>query len=411
MPDPNKMGNLTEEETNAIAKAVREEAEAEEQGKVKDPELNDDGTPKAKSDEGKEKDTSKSEEEKATEAQEQEAKRQEEEKKLLEAKDEDLSEEDKTKKAGIVKVKEEAEVKAKEEANKATEATKKAFEEEVTAYSKASEMSVEDARKDLESIGKIQEKYKNDPKQLAKAHLHLQRFSTKAQEELKALQEARAAMPPQEITHEFIVKLIDNGKIAINGKVATKEEIVAKYREQEPDISETLEDDAVLKLAARKMKDDYFTQQKELAAQISVQAKDKMSKLISELSEEDKQFLPEIKPVLDLQKDAAVMKDSFSLSDFVLWAKGKKYDAAIKEADEKGFKRGLDEAKILGEKKPGGEGKVKDGDGKPKHTLTEAKKKRALEMYDGLELTDDQKYSAYLEYIADDNKETEKKKK
>ena len=379
MPDPNKIGtldlealkdktSLSEEDIAAIGQSVLDDEKPEPKDEEKkDTEPKDEGTP----DSDKDKETSESlKEEKAKE----EAAKKEEEK----------SEEDKAKEA---------------------EVTKKAFEEELAVYAKESEMTVEEARKDLESIGKIQEKYKNDPKQLAKANLHLQRFYTKTQEELKEIKEAKAALPPQQITHDTIVKLIDDGKLNVKGKAATREDVITAYREQEPDLTETIDDEGVLKLAAKAIKEGFIAQQREHTALQATQAKEKMSKLISDLSEEDKQYLPDIKPILDLQKDATVMKESFNLNDFVLWAKGKKYDTALKESEEKGYKRGLEEAKILGEKKPGSGGKP-PVDTKSKRTLSSEEKQRAYEMFDNLGLTEAQMIDSYIEVL-----EAEKKKK
>ncbi len=384
--------SLSEEQIEAIGLSVLEEEKKEKEEPKEKPEekIEKEKVDKSKEKEGtpesKEKETSElSEEEKAKAEKE---KVEVEEKRLLEAKDEELGEEDKVKKAELVK--------------KQEEIKQKAFDDEVASYAKESEMPFEEARKDLESISKLQEKYKNDPKQLAKANLYLQRLYTKTQEDLKALKDAKPSIQAQQITYDVVIKYIDDGNLKVNGKPATRDEVIEAYRQKESQLTENLDDESVLKLAAKAIKDGIEAQQKENTVKLSVDAKEKKSKLISDLSEEDKQYLPEIKPILDLQSDAQIMNPNFSTKDFILWAKGKTKEQAVKEAEERGYKRGLEQAKILGVKQTPEGGKPPKT--KSSVTLTAAQKERALNMYDGLEMTEEQKYEAYIDYLKDEKK-------
>jgi hypothetical protein len=281
---------------------------------------------------------------------------------------------------------------------------KEAFEQEVQAYAKESNLSVEEARTELESVGKIVDKYKGDAKQLAKANLHMQRTYSKTAEELKALKEAKPSVPEKEITIDTVIKAIDEGKITLNGKTAMREEVISAYREQYPDVTETIDDEAVLKLASKEMIDGIKKHResfaKETESKAKEQAKEKKQKLIADLSAADKQFLPEIEPILNRISDSAILNEHFSVTDMVLWAKGKKFDQAIKEAEERGFKRGKEDPTIVGSKPQEGSQITKKAGGKKTRTLTADEKERALDMYESAaDLSDEQKFEMFVDYL------------
>ena len=83
--------------------------------------------------------------------------------------------------------------------------------------------------------------------------------------------------------------------------------------------------------------------------------------------------------------------------------KGKHYDddlsKDVKDAEERGYKRGTEERKIIGERPPVGGGaapKKKEGGAE---TLTPEEKERALEMYQSIpNKSDAEKYAMFSEY-------------
>ncbi len=314
---------------------------------------------------------------------------------LLNAKDEELSEEDKPKKAELVKAKE-------------TE-TVKAVEKEISDYAKEHNITVEEAKADFESIAKIQEKYKSDPKQLARANLHLQRLYSKTEEEAKAFKEIKANQPVEEVTIEAVEKFMESGKITVGGKSASKEQIIEAYREANPDLTDTLDDDKVFKLAAK----DYHVQVvKSIDSQkseLSIKAKEKRLAIFDSFAEADKKYIPEIKPIIEKVSDSQLMDSAFSLNPYIAYAKGKIFDETVKRFDqekkdygEKEYQRGLGEAKILGEKRPPGGGGGAPPKGK-ETSLTEEQKKRALEMFDQKEISEAQAYQLYKDYLKETN--------
>lgn len=327
-----------------------------------------------------------------------------ENKRLLEAKVEDLNEEEKTKREELIKAGEEAKKQKEEEDKKLQEQ----FDTDVKAYAVEHKVSEEEARADFESREKILEKYKSDPKQLALANLHLQRMYTKSQEALKAVEEAKPLQHAKTASLEDYVKLLEDGKIVWKDKPITKEQAISIYREQFPDIAEGLEDEAVVKLVAEKIKEGYLKSQENAIAERSSLAKEKRKTVLNSLSDNDKKYIPEIQPLLEKFPDAAILSDHFDVQDLVYHIKGKNYDRDLKELGDKEYKRGLAQAKIIGQRP----GPTAQGSQKPKVkskvTLTEAQKKDALDKYDGTTFTDEEKYEAYAELLALDQKDNKK---
>lgn len=314
----------------------------------------------------------------------------EESERILNAKEEELSEEDKIKKTEIVKKQEEIKLKA--------------FEDDVKALSEKEGISEDDARKELESTLKIQEKYGADPKQLARANLHLQRQYSRTEAKLKQIEQHIAES--RKVTIEQTIEAIDAGKIKIKGEPASRELIIETYRKQEPKITENADDETVLRLAAKAIKEGFEAQTtqeiKQRQEETKQQSSDKKQKLISSLPESDKAFIPEIKPILDKISDAHILDEDFSLEELILYAKGKKYDAMVKqlkETEEKAYKRGLEQAKIIGVKDtPIGKGSNDTKKASKTTTLTPAQKERAMAMY-GEVMSEKEAYEAYIDYL------------
>jgi hypothetical protein len=315
-----------------------------------------------------------------------------ENKRILEAREEDLSEAEQETRTTLLKAAEDEKA-AKE---KADSEAKAARETEITEYATKNEMQVQDARDDFEHRDKILDKYKGDAKQLALANYHLQRLNDQTQEEIKVL---RAVVPSQEaeLTYDAVLKLIDDNKIAIDGKSINRDKAIAAYRETDADTVE-LSDEQVLKLAVKELKTRILSVRKDNLRQMLSKAKDKRATLLSSIPEADQKWLEDIKPVLEHVGDAQVMQDDFSLEPYILYAKGKHYDEDRKAYGEKEYQRGLEQAKILTK----GKNPAAAGNGAPKGkksvSLTDAQKTRAVEMYGNLEgVTDEKCYEMFID--------------
>lgn len=401
---------LSEDEINALAKEALEEIEPKENegeaaDKSKDQEpAKSEESEAATQDRADEElmslpeteltDSEKAKKQELVKAKEDEAKKEEE--RILAAKDEELNADEKVRRIEMLKVK---------ESEKA-----KAFEEEAQAYAKEDNISIEDAKEDLEHISKIREKYKDDTKQLAKANLNIQRLSTKLQNELKALKE-NPPLPPQPLTVERVLDAVKSGQFKIGDKALVADEVVEKYRAQYPRETETADDEAVLLMASKEIKFHLEAKQKDIAEtqskELSEKATEKKKTLLAVLPEADKKFVPIIEPLLAKMSPAQITSEHFSVVDMLKWAKGdyfdKNYNKDVKEAEERGYKRGVEEAKIIGKKSPIGEGKTKTKT-TTKRTLNDSEKRRALEMFDTTAMTEEQKYDAYLEIYEEEKK-------
>src|SRR5258708_30478765 len=106
-------------------------------------------------------------------------------------------------------------------------------------------------------------------------------------------------------------------------------------------------------------------------------AKEKRAELLKALAEQEKAFIPDIKDALDRTNARQLLDKGFDINELIYWDKGRQMDRLVKEAEDRGFKRGQEGAKIIGEKTPGSGNKQTSG--------TVAKKTS------GSRLSDDQK--------------------
>ena len=314
-----------------------------------------------------------------------------EEDELIAKDDKDLSDEEKTRKVDIVKAREE-------------DVTKTA-EEEVKSYAKEHEVTEEEAREELESIAKIQEKYKDDPKQLAKANLYLQRLYSKLEKDTKAEAEAK---PPAEVTVEAVEKYIEDGQLKVDGKSITKEQTIKAYKDAYPEITEDMEDEKVFKLAAKEWKQVLDKENVKAKGAVSVKAQEKRGSMYDSIPEEDKKFIPDVKPLIEKLSDTQIASEGFDVNTYVQFVKGKNYDSDTKKlTDEKKtfgiaeYKRGLEDSKILGTKRAPEGGAPSD----KKTTLTDAQKKRAEEMFDSPGITKEMAYESFKDYLKENPEE------
>ncbi len=325
--------------------------------------------------------------------------------KLLEIDDKDLDEKQLARKQELAKAK----------GGKTDEEKKAELEAEIKEYATEHSMSEDDARKDLETIGKTVESYKGDSRKLAKSYLHAQRMAVKTKEELKALKNAPPPLQSKEATMKSLVDGIEAGKMPVNGKPAPKEDVIAAYRKMNPDIAgDEVSDDTIVRLVARDVSRDLADRRQENLSKLTGEAKEKKAKLISELSEADKKYLPTMKAMLDSNTDAQIMSEDYSLDDYIFWAKGKDSVAREKEIEERGFKRGAEARKILGEIKKPAEGKARTKSsvkGGKDFGLSADQKKEAEELFEGNNVPLSRKYELFAEVVDDEKKREEKKKK
>jgi hypothetical protein len=327
------------------------------------------------------------------------AKKKEDEDALIAKDDKDLDEDERYKKIAITKLRDDDKKKAEDEA--------------VKGFADKHKLSVDKAREELEHIVKIKEKYKDDDRELPLAYLNIQRQNTKLSEDLKKVQEAAPIKSIERASDEDILKdIVDAGKITIKGKPGNREQLIEAYRATHPNM-DAVEDDAVLSMVANQIRQGLMHQRSTQIQEMKLQAKDKRVEILNSIEEKDKVFAEIVKGVVDNTSDEALLSPSFSVQDVVRWAKGEKYDDLvksqadeIKKAHDEGFRKGKENAKILGIKtsETPAEGKK----GSKTVTLSESEKEEARMMFDIPSMTDEEKFKEYLEVKASRQKETKK---
>jgi hypothetical protein len=315
---------------------------------------------------------------------------------LVEAKEEDLNDEDKEKrKTALLKV----ETKNKE-----------AFEAKVTKYAEDKKISVDDARKTLESAGKIKEKYKSDVDEIAIANLGLQHLVAKKDEEIRAVKEEASQPRRPQSAREWEVAIKERGLVSPEGKQANWEQVVADYRKANESETEGLEDEQVLRIISKEIhlrSDAHF---KELKAKAKSEADDKRTKLLKAIPETDKQFSDEVKELLKTVPDAVILNPNYDIDHSVRWARGghftpDKIAELEKAAEERGFKRGQATKKIVSG--PIGKGGPPKGDGAV--TWTTKEKNEAFDMFPNV--ADEKEVFKLWKDVSDSRKKTKDKKK
>lgn len=251
------------------------------------------------------------------------------------------------------------------------------------AIAKEEGITVEQVKDNEAKDKSIVERHKNDPLKIARDVRKQQSEYDKLKNENEALREKESArtrvITEQEFEHQFD---------------ARKDQIIAKYRETYPDASYALEDDEVLEKAKPLLRGAYDETRKNYESEIKTQSESKRKELVEGLSEEFKEYRPEVEEALKECSDAQVLNKEFNIEYLACWARGKKLTPEyIKSIEDAAYTRGNEQPKILGEigvKKP------RSQSGKSySYNLTAEQKKRALDVNRREDWTDEQKYADY----------------
>lgn len=251
-------------------------------------------------------------------------------------------------------------------------------------------LTLEEAEAQISKDESTVNKYKNDPVEMARALRHLQREGDKAKAELDAVKKSGNTPP---------APIINNVKDYVQHQLdPIKDKVVEAYRKEYPELVDGQTDDYVYGLVKKDAVDRTLKIMEENQSKIVSAAKEKRANLIMSLSEQDKTFLPDIKAIIDRTSDRQIMAKDYDIKYVIEWAKGKQVDRLVKEAEERGFKRGQEQPKILGEKNLGHGKTPSPSGGTKKIQLSEVQKQRALDMFDSVQTMSDQdKYDAYVE--------------
>ena len=228
-------------------------------------------------------------------------------------------------------------------------------EDIIEEYAKEHKVSVEEAKKVVESEKSIAEKYQNNPLKLARAYRSTQSEYDKIKAENaklkeateKALEMAEKAKIENVLSGNFRIEDILSEK---DGRKYDRDHIIAAYREAYPEIAEDQDDDVVYNLAKKEFITEMRALQKTQKVKIASQASEVRTSAIAGLSEDMKPYKKEVEDILKVIPDEHIVDKSFNLDVIKMQVKGSHFDEAVKAAELRGYKRGMENSKILGAK-------------------------------------------------------------
>jgi hypothetical protein len=274
------------------------------------------------------------------------------------------------------------------------EAKKQEFEADVEEYAEALGVSEAQARKDMEKIRGVSEKYKGNPKEMAKALYHAAVKLSQAHQRLSAIDNQ-----------------LKPGQLVIGGKKLSEEEsreyLIKVYREHYAELSEGMDDDKVHKLAMKELTAKMQEIRERQYVEMKSGAEKKRHDLLEALPEVDKRFVKDVKASLSRVNDSEVLSEDFDLEDLLRHARGRNYHKDVKDAYERGKSDAIKEKKILGKKPEDTSGGGSGGAKKiSSFGLTDSEKDQALDMYN-MPISDEEKFKLFSDY----KKSISKKKK
>ena len=222
-------------------------------------------------------------------------------------------------------------------------------EDRIKAYAEKNSLTIDEAKDEIEKTERIIAQYKNDPAEMAKA------LRNKDREYSKLRAETEKAKPKQEVFRRMDENQFQNwaknrfsnptpDMIDADGNV----KMVQEFRRKYPAKSEIMTDEAIVE----EIIDVSYREYQNVAAQKESEVKESAQKmretLVQSVPESDRQFIPYVKKVLQEADDAGLLQGEFDVSFALRLAKGERYDADIKEAEERGFKRAQQKATIAG---------------------------------------------------------------
>lgn len=259
----------------------------------------------------------------------------------------------------------------------------------IAEYAKGNNLSVEDAKEEISKLKAITAKYGNDPVKLAKAYREMQ-----------------SAYDKQKVTassniNPAVAQIAANPRSYVIGEVKKNaEKLVAEFREQNPARSRDMDDEQVTEEIVERGTFAIKNQIRDYEIQLKKEAANKREEFVKGISESDRRFLPEIKPVLENLPDYQIISKTFNFDDLVSWAKGKSVDRIVKETEER-VRKEYDnkDKKIVGSiQKSPQTTKVKQTQEQSKGAgLSKYQKDQATQMFNIPGMTDEEKFEAYIE--------------
>jgi hypothetical protein len=291
------------------------------------------------------------------------------------------------------KEKQEAEAKTKaEEEKKPSEDEDKVIRD----YALKHDLTVEEAKEDFAKNKALLQRFKS-PEEMARA----MRLIQSERDKLASEREKVAKQPP--VTRENLREQLDS-HIEQN-----REKILANYKKQFPVKYDSLPEEAIIEEVKDKILSGFEQHVANQQLEIKAQAANKRDEILADLKESEPDFYPDIKAIIVKTSDNHLLSEGFDVKDIVRWAKGGRYNDDVKTAEERGYRRGKEEAVVIGEvaqtaSKSTTPAKTTDGVGK----LSDEQKERALQMFDNLYESEEEKYKAYADTFSEQLKKNPK---
>lgn len=262
----------------------------------------------------------------------------------------------------------------------------------VNDYAVKHGMTPVEAKADIEATRAVLKNYKS-PEEIARAL----RSTQSAYDKLRSTEGKKPAQ-------QVFTPLSDEQFIKEATAHFTKEQDqhVEQYRQKFPAKSELMTDEAIIEEIVYKSLDGYKSWSKEKSNEVVQTANKRREEILSTLADDDRKWIPSVKAIIDNVNPQALLSDSFDVEDLLRHARGEKagYLAAIKEAEERGYKRAMENPRILGMKGEGSSGPTSTGKGSK--ALNSKQQARAVEMFP--DQSADEAYKAFREVYEDDLK-------
>lgn len=281
-----------------------------------------------------------------------------EDKRILEAKDEELDETQKARKVELTAKAAEAE-KAK--------TPERPEEEIVRDHALKHNLTMDEAKEDIDKTKAIVEKYKGDPAELARA--------------LRSTQSGYDQLKAKEAKPQVIIQKDPTAEIKEYAE-KNREKIIEAFRRKFPIKGAVMEDDAILEDAVAQAERDYEVWARGEGEKVTREATGRREQLLASVPEGDKRFIPDIKALLSRTPDNQVVHESFDIKDLIYHARGAYYTPdRVKTLEDAAFKRGKEDPKIIGVKSPSSGGPAPKAPSGASSGLNGDQKSRALEMF------------------------------
>lgn len=279
---------------------------------------------------------------------------------------------------------------------KKVEVEEKAEQERLEKVAKEEGRTIDEIRAEEAKDKALVERHGNDPVKIARALRKEQSEYGKIKNENEELKKFKASVEQRSK---------QASEQALNARMESdRDKIVDTYRTKYREECEDISDDVVFERAKNLIMKGFEKQQEEAKGQLKTKATEKRSELITKLPDQFKDFVPEIKTLLDECEDSQIIDTEFDIEYLANYARGKKFTQEyIKSLEDASFKRGQEQAKIIPKTpagRPTGHSKGSSAN------LSESQKERAVEIYGRREGWT--KERMYEEYAANDLKDDSK---